>query len=148
MVIWEFLSSMWRLFYGSEGHSLLTPFSKESMKVKKYQISTCYMHVPRWYMCPARNKKWIDINRWTPLVHKKMCPFIRGVHCFKSWWILVLFSKIYHFYTYISGSQCKWKMLVSLWTKKRKKEMMLNCSNLKCFKMEYVPVKPIIQTLF
>ena len=43
---------------------------------------------------------------------EKMCPLIRGIHIFKSWWILVLFSKIYYFYTYIWGSQGKWKSLV------------------------------------
>ena len=43
---------------------------------------------------------------------KKMCPLVRGVHFCKSWWILVLFSKIYYFYTYIWGSQGKWKSLV------------------------------------
>ena len=31
---------------------------------------------------------------------------------------------------------------------KRKKEMMLNCCNLKCFKTEYQLVKSIIKTLF
>ena len=61
---------------------------------------------------------------------KKMCPLIRDVHFFKSWWMLVLFSKMYYFY--IWGNQGKWKTSGSLWTNKRKKEMMLNCSNLKC----------------
>ena len=32
--------------------------------------------------------------------------------------------------------------------KERKKEMMLNCFNLKCFKMKYQLVKCIVATLF
>ena len=35
--------------------------TEESTKVKKYQISICLIHVPGWYMCPARKKKLIDI---------------------------------------------------------------------------------------
>ena len=57
-------------------------------------------------------------------------------------------QKIYYFCTYISGSQGKWKTSDSLWTNKRKKEMMLNCRNLKCFKTKYQLVNSIIQTLF
>ena len=52
--------------------------TKESTKVKKYQISICLIHVPHWYMSPARKKKLIDIihahfwrnlkplNKWFP----------------------------------------------------------------------------------
>ena len=154
---------MWRLFYGSEVHSLLITFWKESMKVKKSIKSQ-----PVRYMCHADTcvpheirDEWILIggHSWC----KKMCPLIRDIHIFKSWSILVLFSKIYYFYTYIWarnyiytfiynswiwGSQGKWKTSGSLWTKKRKKEMMLNCCNLKCFKTEYQLVKSIIKTLF
>ena len=86
----------------------------------------------------------ISGHRWC----KKMCPLIRGVRFFESWAILVLFSKIYYFYTYICHSQGKWKTSGSLWTKKRKKEMMLNCCNLKCFKTKYQLVKSTLQTLF
>ena len=46
---------------------------------------------------------------------------------FESWWILVSFSKIYYFfYTYIWGSQCKWKTSGSFWTKKRKQTSQLS----------------------
>ena len=120
---------------------------KKSMKVKKVS-NLNLLHVPRWYMCPARNRRWIDTNRWTPLVQKKIstnwrCPLFRKLA--KN---LVLFSKIYYFYTYIWGSQGKWKTSGSLWTKKRKKEMMLNCFNLKCFKTKYQLVKCIAAILF
>ena len=79
---------------------------------------------------------------------KKNVPLIRGVHFFESWAILVLFLKIRYFCTYIWGSQGKWKTWGSLWTKKRKKERIINCSNLKCFKTKYQLLKSIIQTLF
>ena len=77
IVIWEFLSSRWRFFYGSEALSLLMPFSKESMKVKKASnlnlLDTCatLIHVPRWYICPSWNNRSIDTNRWTLFVQKK-----------------------------------------------------------------------------
>ena len=80
--------------------------------------------------------------------YKKDFPLIRSVRFFESWAILVLFSRIYYFCTYIWGSQGKWKTLGSLLTKKRKKEMILNCCNLKCFKTKYQLLKSIIQTLF
>ena len=85
----------------------------------------------------------ISGHRW----YKKNCPVIRGVRFFKSWAVLVLFSKIYYFYTYTWGGQGKRKTSGSFWTKKRKKEMMLNSWKLKCFKTKYQPVKSIIQTL-
>ena len=114
-------------------------FITDSIFKRKYESKKSMKFQPVRYMChadtcvPPRNKRRIDTKSWTPLVQKKMCPLIRGVHFFKSWWILVLFSKIYYFYTYIWGSQYKWKTSVSLWAKKRKKEMMLNCCNLKLY---------------
>ena len=47
----------------------------------------------------------ISGHRWC----KTICPLIRGVRFLESWAILVLFSKMYYFYTYIWGSQSKWK---------------------------------------
>ena len=41
----------------------------------------------------------------------------------------------------------KWKTSGSPWTRKRKKEIMLNCCNLKCFKSKYQQIKSTIQTL-
>ena len=38
-------------FHGGEVHSLLIPSSEESMKIKKYQILTCLIHVPRLHIC-------------------------------------------------------------------------------------------------
>ena len=78
----------------------------------------------------------------------KNCPLIRGVHFLENWAMLDLFSKIYYFYTYIWGNQGKWNLSRSFWTKKRKKEMMLNFCNLKCFKVKYQLIKSIMQTLF
>ena len=78
----------------------------------------------------------------------KNCPLIRRVRFLESWPILVLFSKMYYFYTYICGSQGKWKTSGSVWTKKRNKDMMLNYCNLKCFKTKCQLVKSIAQTLF
>ena len=78
---------------------------------------------------------------------KKKSPLIRGFRFLESWAILALFSKI----SFIPISEVvtvKWKTLGSLWTKKRKKEMILNCFNLKCFKTKYQLVKSITQTLF
>ena len=112
---------------------------------------------PVRYMCHAEirhctiqqmNRYYSSLsNYWTPLVQKK-CPLIRGVSFFESWATLVLFSKNYYFCTYIWCSQGKWKTSGSLWTKKKKEEMMLSCCNLNCFKMKYQLVKSIIQTLF
>ena len=64
----------------------------------------------------------------------------------ENWAVSVLFSKIYYFYTYIWGSQGKWKASGSLWRKKRKKEMMLNYC--KFPKTKYQLVESILQTLF
>ena len=61
---------------------------------------------------------------------KKNCPLITGERFLDSWVISVLFSKIYYFYTCIWGSQGNWKTSGSIGTKKRKKEIMLNCCNL------------------
>ena len=83
-------------------------------------------------------------HRWC----KKIYPLIRGVRFLERWAILVLLSKIYYFYIYIWCSQGKWKTSESLGIKKRKKEMMLNCCNWKCFKTKYQLVNSIIQTLF
>ena len=52
---------------------------------------------------------------------RKICQLILGVPFLESRAILVLLLKMYYFYTYISGSQGKWKTSASLWTKKRKK---------------------------
>ena len=76
---------------------------------------------------------------------KKMCPLIRGLHFLKSWAILVLFSKNYYLYTYVWGSQGKWKISGSPWINIRKKEMMLNCYNSKHFKTKYQQVRCNIQ---
>ena len=54
-------------------------------------------------------------------------------------------SELQYFYIYISGSQDKWKASGSFCMKKRKKEMMLNCCNLKHFKTKYQLVKLIIK---
>ena len=58
----------------------------------------------------------------------KICQLILGVHFLESRAVLVLLLKMYYFYTYISGSQGKWKTSASLWTKKRKKviDMFIN----------------------
>ena len=96
-------------------------------------------------MSPARYKGWIDTTVLSPIsghhCHKNLFPLIRGVRFFKSCAIFSLFSETYYFYTYIWGSQAKWEKSGSLWTKKRKKEIMLNYCNLKCFKTKYQLVK-------
>ena len=83
------------------------------MKVKKNIKSQPVRYMCHADICLARNKKWVDTtvlslisgHRWG----KKNCPLILGVRFFKSWARLALFSKIYYFYTYIWGSQGKWK---------------------------------------
>ena len=104
----EHLPNRWRFFYGRKVHLLLTPFSKESMEVKKSIKSQ-----PVRYMCLARNKRWKDTAVLSPVSGhcwcRKSCPLTRDVHFFEIWARLALFSKIYYFYTCIWGSPGKWK---------------------------------------
>ena len=60
-------------------------------EIKKYQISTCQIHVPRWYMCPAQNKGWI------------VTTADKGVGFFESWdKISLIFKILFILYLYLS----------------------------------------------
>ena len=102
------------------------------IKIYSLQLNDCTV------LSPFRRYRWC----------KKNCPLIRGVRFLENWAMLDLFSKIYYFYAYIWGNQGKWNLSRSFLTKKRKKEMMLNFCNLKCFKTKYQLIKSIMQTLF
>ena len=71
-----------------------------------------------------------------------MCPLIRGVHFSKVGKYQSYFRKFITFIPIFAVVNASGRHQGSLWAKKKKKEMMLNCCNLKFLKIELV--KPII----
>ena len=129
IVIWEFLSNRWR-FSLWQWSSFITDTIFKKKKSNLNLLNTCATLI---HVSPT-NMRWLDTTILSPISQH------RGAHFFKSWARLVLFSKIYYFYNYIWGSQGKWHG-GHFWQIKEKKEMMLNCCNLKCFKTKYQLVK-------